>query len=208
MSVDVTKDRHTSIGGSEAGIILGVNKYKSVHDLWLEKTQRKENTFKGNAATKRGQEMEPLLFKMFSIKNKEKYKITYDDRKWESQDNSFMSAHVDGLIEEIETGCKGILEIKTAVINNKDVLSDWTDKVPDTYYCQILHYMAVTGAEFAVLYAWIDISWADKQELRTYYFKRSECQEDIDYLIEKEKEFWNMAVNDIEPELIKKNIEI
>ena len=76
------------------------------------------------------------------------------------------------------------LEIKTA---GSSQYRKWKDgEIPDAYYCQCLHYMAVTGADYwyiAVLLGGNDSKW-----------KRIERnEEDIRTLIEAEKEFWNLV---------------
>ena len=52
--------RMESIGGSDIGTIMGVNKYSTPHQLWLEKTGRVE-PWQGNDATHWGQMLEPVI---------------------------------------------------------------------------------------------------------------------------------------------------
>jgi len=53
------------IGSSDIAAIIGANPYKTPVDLWLVKTGRKEK-FAGNAATNRGELLEPVVAQYFS----------------------------------------------------------------------------------------------------------------------------------------------
>ena len=46
-----------------------------------------------------------------------------------------------------------MLEIKTVEILQGSQRVKWEGRIPDNYYCQVLHYLAVTEYEFAVLKA-------------------------------------------------------
>jgi len=63
----------------------------------------------------------------------------------------FLAANVDGIIQpnEKHSGC-GILEIKTTLRSRISFLSGWSD-VPVEYQHQIMHYLGVTGFEYAYL---------------------------------------------------------
>lgn len=91
-----------------------------------------------------------------------------------------MLANVDRTIIGENAG----LEIKTAGVSQYRKWKD--DEIPDAYYCQCLHYMAVTGADYwyiAVLLGGNEAKW-----------KRIERNEDdIKTLIAAEKEFWNLV---------------
>ena len=60
-----------------------------------------------------------------------------------SRAHPFMLANVDRVVVGENAG----LEIKTAGVSQYKKWQD--DDVPDSYYCQCLHYMAVTGAKVA-----------------------------------------------------------
>ena len=40
ISQDVTQNRHIYLGGSDISVVMGLNRYKTPLQLWLEKTQR------------------------------------------------------------------------------------------------------------------------------------------------------------------------
>lgn len=97
-----------------------------------------------------------------------------------SREYPFMLANVDRTVIGESAG----LEIKTAGVSQYRKWKD--DEIPDAYYCQCLHYMAVTGADYwyiAVLLGGNEAKW-----------KRIERnEEDIKTLIAAEKEFWNLV---------------
>lgn len=208
MGIDVTKDRNTFIGGSDAGVIMGVNKYKSKHELYLEKAGFKEPEQISNDAIDFGNKMEPILRSMFKVINKDKYAVAKMNRRLVHKEHSFIAAHIDGVLMEVETSRYGVLEIKTTTIQNKTMFNDWKDQVPDSYYCQVLHYLAVTGFDFLELMVLMNMPWADKQEIRTYHFERDERLEDIDYLIGKEIEFWQMVKERKEPPMVQQRLDL
>ncbi len=56
--------RNTGIGGSDAGVILGLNKWKSPITLWAEKTgQVAPNDMSGNMAVEAGAGRGGLVFR-------------------------------------------------------------------------------------------------------------------------------------------------
>ena len=52
--------RNKGIGGSDASVVCGINKYKSPVELWLEKTDQIEHSEAGEAAYW-GTVMEPII---------------------------------------------------------------------------------------------------------------------------------------------------
>src|SRR6478609_4654033 len=94
-------NRAKGIGGSDAGSLLGLNKYSSPLDVWATKKGLKEG-FKGNAATAAGNTAEPLIRKLFPYMIKEAEGIEFDVFEpkftYQSIANPFMVANVDGLV--------------------------------------------------------------------------------------------------------------
>jgi len=105
-------------------------------------------------------------------------------------------ASLDGQLVNKETGELGILEIKTTNILQSMQKEKWKDKIPDNYYCQILHYLNVTGYSFVVLKAQLKYDYDGDIRLETKHYKimREDVEEDIKLLVEKEIEFWTKYV--------------
>ena len=147
------KKRLKGIGGSEASAILGLNPYMSNVDLWKIKTGKTfQEDISNKEVVKYGVAMEPILIEMFEVDNPqyEVGHIDYDIRY--HKDYNFLFGSLDGYLTDKETGKQGVLEIKTCQINGSNY-SKWKDKIPDNYYCQVLHYLLCTGFDFAIVFA-------------------------------------------------------
>ena len=112
-------------------------------------------------------------------------------------------AFLDGWLGS-ENGFRGIWECKTTNILNGQQKEKWENQIPDNYYCQILHYFMVTEYRFAVLKAQLKYDYGDDVMCVTkeYRIERAEVEQDIRYLAEKEKEFWECVKEDQKPTLI------
>ena len=142
--------RRKGLGGSDAGVIAGVNDYKNIYQLWEEKTGRVENNFKSELA-QRGNDLEPYIREMYKKDHPDK-EILEVNKMYVHPEYDFIRANLDGEIKF--EGKTGILEIKTTTINKKEKFYDnWLNSIPESYKYQILHYFLVTGYEFAVLVA-------------------------------------------------------
>lgn len=191
------------IGGSEAGCILGRNKYKTNVELWEEKTGRAEPPdLSDNAAVQFGKFAEPLLRELFK-QDYPQYSVDYHEFDLYINDTyPFIFATLDGEITAAD-GSRGILEIKTTTIQNKLQWNEWDNKIPDSYYVQILHQLAATGWDFAILKAYIRyyVDGEVRVTIRHYKINREDVQADIDYLIEQESIFWRQVQNNEQPPL-------
>lgn len=200
--------QNQGIGGSEAGCILGRNKYKTNVELWEEKTGRtKPPDLSDNAAVQFGKFAEPLLRELFK-QDYPQYSVDYHEFDLYVNDTyPFIFATLDGEITAAD-GSRGILEIKTTTIQNKLQWNEWDNKIPDSYYVQILHQLAATGWDFAILKAYIRyyVDGEVRVTIRHYRIERQDVLTDIQYLIKAECEFWEKVQNDEQPPLILPNI--
>ena len=80
----------------------------------------------------------------------------------------------------------------------------WNNRIPDNYYLQVLHYMMVMDAHFAVLKAQLKYDYSSDVFLQTrhYMIERSDVEEDIRLLAEKERDFWQKVKDGIRPATI------
>ena len=148
------KTRDLGIGGSDAAVIMGPNSYKSPYQLWMEKTgQAEAPDLSGNQRIYWGVKNEPNVADWFMEDTGKKVKRL---GTLQSREYPFMLANVDRTI----IGGNAGLEIKTAGVSQYRKWED--DEIPDAYYCQCLHYMAVTGADYwyiAVLLGGNEAKW-------------------------------------------------
>ena len=99
---------------------------------------------------------------------------------------------------------RGVLEIKTTTIMRAGQRDEWRDKIPATYFAQVLHYMMVCELDFAIVKAQIKTEIGDDMFLTTKHYKieRSEVELDIEFLIGAETAFAEQIARDQRPPLI------
>lgn len=167
--------RGNGIGGSDSGAIVGVNPYKSAIDVYIDKTQGSE--FKGNKYTHWGHNLESVIFKEFQRLHDDFYcyEVPFTMKK------GCLVANVDGMVYDLEKGW-GVVEIKTA---NAFAGKEWNgDTIPDSYFAQVQHYLAVTGLSYAYIACLIG-----GNTYKEFFIERS--PEDIELIENKCSEFWN-----------------
>lgn len=82
------------------------------------------------------------------------------------------------------------------------MLREWNGGIKQSYYIQVLHGLLVTDFDFVHLTAELRFAWNDNVEIRNYEFTREEVQEDLDWLLEQEKENWEKYyIGDVEPKV-------
>lgn len=198
-------ERAQGIGGSDAAAVLGLNPYMTNVDLWKIKTGRKKQPdISSKPYVKYGTEAEKYLISLFALDYQE-YEVQHTDYDLiRHPEFSFLHASLDGRLIEKSTGRKGILEIKTTNIQQAGQKDKWDNKVPINYFCQVLHYLNVTGWDFAILKSQLKTTHQSDVQLLTkhYFFERSDFEEDIATLHNAELKFWEKVQKDEEPNLI------
>ena len=190
-------NRKKGLGGSDIAAVLGLNPWMSNTELWEYKTGRKEpRDLSGNELVQYGHDAEPLLRDLFALDHPE-YTVGYvENNSFTNTDYPWAVASLDGWLTDRE-GRRGILEIKTTQ-------KKWEkDKIPDNYFCQVLFYMAVYEADFAIVkcqYKW-DIDGEVFAYTSHYKIERKDVQQDIEYLMRKGSEFWELVKRDERPAL-------
>lgn len=196
--------RNNRIGGSDAAAIIGLNPYMSNVDLWEIKTgRRQQEDISQKSYVKYGTEAEKYLRELFKLDHPE-YTVFYEENNMFLNDvYPWAHASLDGWLRD-KDGHTGIWECKTTNILNSHQREKWDNRIPDNYYCQILHYFMVTEFSFAILKAQLKYDYGDDVMCITkhYRIERTEVEQDIRYLAEKEKEFWECMKEDQKPTLI------
>lgn len=198
------KGRMRGIGGSDASAIVGMNPYKSNIDLFEEKIGRRiPEDISQKPYVIYGKRAEAPIRELFKLDYPEYQVEHHEFRILQSAEYPFMQASLDGELID-SAGRRGILEIKTTNILRSMQYEKWKDRIPDNYYIQVLHYLLVTGYEFAVLRAHLTSEWgSDKRTtVKHYFIERSEVQDDLDMLLQEEKKFWAYVESGRKPPLI------
>ena len=197
------KARHDTIGGSDAAAVMGLHPAMSNVDLWEIKTGAKQQADISDLDFgKYGIAAEPYMRELFALDHPQ-YKVGYEEGNiWRNDKFPFAHASLDGWLTD-KDGRRGILEIKTTTILNSAQKEKWNDRIPDNYYCQLLHYFMVTGFEFAILKAQIKYDY-DGVFIVTkhYHIEREDVAADIALLAEKEENFLQYIKDGKRPPLI------
>lgn len=133
---DWLSERRVSIGGSDAGAILGLNPYRSPYAVWAEKTGRLPPP-EDNEAMRQGRDLEDYVAKRFaerSGKRVERYNYLL---------RSSEAPHLHANIDRRVVGERAGLECKTA--SALSLKSYRGGQFPESYYVQCVAYLAVTG---------------------------------------------------------------
>lgn len=185
--------RSGRIGGSEASAVVGLNPYMSNTDLWAIKMGLKiPEDISEKPYVRYGHDAEPLLRDLFRLDFPD-YKVGYvDNNLFINSRFPWAHASLDGWLQDPE-GRTGILEIKTTEILQSMQKEKWKDRIPDNYYLQVLHYMMVMEADFACLKAQLKYDYGGDiyLQIRHYWIERSNVEDDIRILAEREEEFWH-----------------
>lgn len=198
------ENRKKGLGGSDASAVIGANPYKSNVDLWKEKTGRIEpNDISDKPYVKYGTEAEKYLRELFKLDYPNFFILYEENNSFINSKYPFARVSLDGWIID-KNGKHGILEIKTTEIRQGSQRLKWNDRIPDNYYCQILFYMGVMEADFAILKAQIKTVIGDDVRLETKHYRidREDVERDIEYLMSACKDFWQYVETDTEPPMI------
>lgn len=172
--------RTMGIGGSDVSVIAGINPFKSIHQLWREKTGQAEPEESENEYMHFGTILEPIVRREFmertGLKVRQKHMLL------QSEEYPFMLADLDGVIYENGELC--IFEAKTASAYKQEI---WEEGVPAAYILQVQHYMAVTGARKTYIAALVGGN-------RFFYHVVERDEEMIGKIIAMERYFWDVHV--------------
>ncbi|MBM7030571.1 YqaJ viral recombinase family protein [Bacillus velezensis] len=174
-------ERRKGIGGSDASVVLGLNKWRTAFELWLDKTGQVPVSESASEAAYFGSILEDIVAKEFEVRSGKKVRRKKSMLKHPEYD--FILANVDRMI----VGEKAILECKTTSEYN---LKEWeNDEIPADYIVQVQHYLGVLGPEYKKAYFAVLIGG------NKFVWKEIERDDElIEMIFTAEVEFWNTAV--------------
>ena len=201
-SRDEWLEARKGLGGSDAGCIMGVNHWKDNLTLWREKMGLAEpEDISAKEVVQYGIRLEPHLRDIFRAHHPD-WGVAYrENNMWVNDRIPFAHASLDGWIET-DDGKYGVLEIKTAEIQKRAQADAWDGRIPDTYYCQILHYLMVTEFDFAIVCAELQTHRMDgstEWRIVERRIDRADVERDIAELERQERAFWQNIVDGTEP---------
>lgn len=193
--------RKEGIGGSDTGAIMGLNKYTSPLKLFRIKKGTYTENNEDNVYVKKGKDLEGLIFEKYVKPDMERegYKVLHPEHVFVNKQYPWLRANCDGFavpVDKTSEASNTVIEIKW-VSEYAEVNWDGDEYcgIPASYYAQVQHYMTVTGASYAYLYAMFDKDWRVKKYVipynRSFAFK----------MLAQTQEFYNNLLADIEPKL-------
>lgn len=139
------KIRLSGIGGSDMPVILGLSKYKTPYQLYLEKIGQTVNT-EMTSAQYWGHRLEDVIRQEFAKRNN--VIVEKPEETIRHPDYGCLIANLDGYIPSLNA----VLEIKTS---SQFMAADWgdanTDFIPFPYLAQVAHYCCVVNADCAYI---------------------------------------------------------
>lgn len=195
------EERAHSIGGSEAAAVIGISPWMSNTELWDIKAGKiVRGSISENPLVMYGTKAEHCLRELFALDFPDQ-KVMYEENNlFRNTDMPWAHASLDGWLED-EDGRKGVLEIKTANIMSGAQMLKWEDRIPAHYYAQVVHEMAVTEADYAVVKAQLkrDFRGDIRIDTRHYIIDREDVERDIENLMEAERTFWQSLQENRKP---------
>lgn len=174
------ENRKSGIGGSDAGAIMGVNPYRGTYSVWADKLG-KTDPVEDNEALRQGRDFEDYVARRFAEKTGLRVRREYGMLRSDAW--PWMVANIDRRIigERAGLECKTSRDVYMKRYKNGDF--------PLEYYCQCLHYLAVTGWD-----KWYLAVLVYGTDLLTFEIKREDVEDDIGALIQVEDSFWHEYV--------------
>ena len=191
--------RNRYLGGSDAAAVVGMNPFASPYALWAEKTGKKPG-FSGNLATEVGTYLEEFVAQKFAAVTGKK--VRNCNQSFFNSKYPFAIANIDREVVGEDSGleCKSTSALCASKFKGSDL--------PANYYCQCVHYLAVTEKK-----CWYVAVLIGNSDFKIYLLTRrvnETCpewgeaifyitDEEISALMNEEANFWKHVENDTPP---------
>jgi len=169
--------RRWGLGASDAAVALGLSKFRSPLDLYLDKAGLREDEPVENEAMRWGTLLEGVIRAEFAHTHRPVLHRAHEIQR--NKVRPWLAASLDGLLPDQHSPAGyGILEIKTA--GRPD---DWADEPPLAYQIQVQHALLVTGCTWGIIAVLIG-----GQRLIVYDITRNESF--LAMMLPRLEEFW------------------
>lgn len=179
--------RRAGIGGSDVAPILGISKWAGPHEIWEDKTGRKEHS-EDRLRFRLGRALEPFVLEEFE-RTTGLRAISTKASTFVRRDRPWARASDDALVFD-GNHLVGVLEGKTAGIANSN---EWNDGVPLYYQPQGQHYPWVIGLPRT----WFGVLFLGRTKFEHHLLPKDE--EDCQVIAEAGEEFWELVEKDTPP---------
>lgn len=133
------------IGGTDASAILGKSPYKNAYDIVNEHKYNKKAKDIDNEVLKRGRDSEKHIIALFQIDFPQYEIIDRTNTIYRHKKYPYLTGSLDAEIIDKENNRRGVYEAKTT-----DRSTIYANGIPEHYKIQLLHYLMITGFDFAV----------------------------------------------------------
>lgn len=162
---DWLEKRKSTIGGSEVGIVMGLNEYTS--KLQLYKNKKHEGSNSDNKYTRKGKDLEEVIFNNYVVPyfTELGFNVYKPNKIFVRESTPWLSANLDGLAVPDDERCVAshnvVAEIKwvSEYATNKWSVSEEYGNIPASYYAQVQNYMYHVDAKYAVVFAMFEETW-------------------------------------------------
>lgn len=178
--------RRSSIGGSDAASVLGLNQYSSPYALWADKTGKAiPEDISDREAVRLGNDLEQYVAERWMEATGKK--VRRENNILYNSEYPFAHANPDRMVIGENAG----LECKTT--SSWEVTKQLRDgKIPDYWYVQCSHYMMITGAD-----RWYLGALAFGHGFYHFCIERNEAE--INALEDAERCFWDLVETNTPP---------
>lgn len=203
------------LSGTRASAILGKNPYMTNKDVYRQikrldaevDISNKPNVVFGKEAEKHIRNLFRLMKPEYEIVDPKSIDVDGFNEVYVSEINPLITASIDGFVNELDTGRKGILEIKTSEIMSARHKEQWNGQIPENYFIQVLHELLTLGSDYAFCEFVYMLKYTDGKDtwyvIRNEKIERNDYLEDIKVLQDKELDFiTNYLEKGIEPPVI------
>jgi len=149
---DWLRARKKGIGASEIAAVMGISKYRTSYDVWLDKTSDEVSSLPDTWRLFIGREAEEPVAKYYHLQTGRE--VRRDNKIRMAAEYPFIIANLDRVVLPLENEVDGrsgpgILECK---ITDTLAAKNWDAEYPLEYFCQVQQQLLVTG------YAWGDLA--------------------------------------------------
>lgn len=138
--------RRDTIGSSDITTILGLNRWQTPLDLWMEMTGRKERGNVDNPATRYGKAVEPIIMELFREKHGE-LAVLDTEALYQHPIYEWAVCTPDAFLSYGGDEFDGLLEIK-----HTSMAYGWDDGgAPDYAHCQLIWQMGILGFRYGYI---------------------------------------------------------
>lgn len=163
--------RKCGIGGSDAGAVMGLNKYVSPLKVYRTKKGLYSEDVEDNVYIKKGKDLESLIFNKYVVPYMENidYRAIHPEHIFVNKQYPWLRANCDGIA--VPAGYSIPTDSSNNIVIEIKWVSEWAEVnwgddayggIPASYYAQVQHYMTVTGARKALVFAMFDRTWEVK----------------------------------------------